>query len=56
MNSSIVPIQDVNIKTTTPLTSPADLKKEFPLTDDVATSVFDTREPSGKFCVGKIAA
>jgi hypothetical protein len=34
-------IQDVNILGTTPLVAPADLKRELPLTDELAESVFN---------------
>ena len=44
MNAEMIRLQDVNIKTTTPLTSPADMKREFPLTDELARFVYDARE------------
>ena len=37
-------IQDVNIRENIPLTAPAKLKAEYPLTDDVGQFVYDSRE------------
>lgn len=44
MSPSSWQIQDVNIRETTPLTSPADLLREHPITEEVAKFVFDSRE------------
>ncbi len=44
MSEQPLPIQDVNILGTTPLTSPADLNRELPLTAPLAQSVFESRE------------
>jgi len=37
-------VQDVNIKETLPLTSPASLKEKYPLSDDLARFVYNSRE------------
>ncbi|MEQ9411181.1 MAG: 3-deoxy-7-phosphoheptulonate synthase [Fuerstiella sp.] len=44
MIDEILKIQDVNIRETTPLIAPSELKQKFPLTDDMAKFVYDSRE------------
>ncbi|NOY43166.1 MAG: 3-deoxy-7-phosphoheptulonate synthase [Planctomycetes bacterium] len=53
MSEQPLPIQDVNILGTTPLTSPADLKRELPLTDALARSVYESRETAKDILSGK---
>jgi len=53
MSEQPLPIQDVNILGTTLLTSPGDLKRELPLTDDLAHSVYDSRETSKNILSGE---
>ena len=45
-------IQDVNILETTPLISPGQLKAKHPLTDDVATFVYESREAVKQILAG----
>ena len=44
MTTDIHLIQDVNIRGTIPLTSPRDFKSLYPLTDDIAHFVYESRE------------
>lgn len=53
MTSTAVSIQDINIKTTTPLIAPVDLKSEIPLSDDVAQRVYDSRETIKRILKGE---
>ena len=48
-----IPIQDVNITTTQPLTSPAELKKEYPESDEVARFVYESRETAKRILKGE---
>ena len=53
MSEQPLPIQDVNILGTTLLTSPADLNRELPLTDEIAHAVYDARETAKKILRGE---
>jgi 3-deoxy-7-phosphoheptulonate synthase len=44
MTDPQVSIQDINIRETTPLVAPAELKKEVPLTDETARFVYESRQ------------
>ncbi|MCP4507843.1 MAG: 3-deoxy-7-phosphoheptulonate synthase, partial [Fuerstiella sp.] len=46
-------IQDVNIRENIPLTAPAQLKAEYPLTDDVAQFVYNSREAVKRILKGE---
>ncbi|MEO2015533.1 MAG: 3-deoxy-7-phosphoheptulonate synthase [Fuerstiella sp.] len=46
-------IQDVNIRENIPLTAPAQLKAEHPLTDDTAKFVYDSREAVKRILKGE---
>ena len=46
-------IQDVNIRENIPLTAPALLKDKYPLTDDVARFVYDSREAVKRILKGE---
>ena len=53
MIDEIRKVQDVNILETTPLISPAELKEKHPLTDDVATFVYDSRQAVKRVLAGE---
>ncbi|APZ93900.1 3-deoxy-7-phosphoheptulonate synthase [Fuerstiella marisgermanici] len=44
MIEKILSLQDVNIRETTPLVSPAELKAKYPLSDETAQFVYESRE------------
>ncbi|MEZ6133055.1 MAG: 3-deoxy-7-phosphoheptulonate synthase [Planctomycetaceae bacterium] len=46
-------VQDVNIRETAPLTSPRELKEKYPLTDEIARFVYESRETVKRILKGE---
>ncbi len=53
MIEKILSLQDINIRETTPLVSPAELKQKYPLSDKTARFVYESRETVKRILSGE---